>query len=217
MTLRPSPAGLRAVIAEPYDIVRDGVRSALVSAGIAVVGETFDPVAGATLCERRRPHTFVTDLAPNRDAALDAIRRMHRSHPTCAIVVLADRLDAECVADARKAGARGFVLHQSARDVLVAAVRECATGGDYVDPVLAVGLLDAERELLSPRERHVLQLLAAGHSTITASEELALSPETVKTHVKRIMLKLGVETRTHAVAIALRDGYIAYPSERRAA
>jgi DNA-binding NarL/FixJ family response regulator len=115
--------------------------------------------------------------------------------------------------EALDAGVRGFVLKEAPLADLVRAVRTVAGGGSYVDPVL-VGVLASPQAVeqlpaLSQRERDVLRLLADGMSNEQIGKELFISPETVRTHVRKAMDKLDADTRTQAVAKALRQSLIA--------
>ena len=120
--------------------------------------------------------------------------------------------DRGLVSDALDAGARGFALKDAPLDDLGRALDSVASGGLYVDPVLAASLATArrgdERKPLSEREREVLRLLAEGGSYAEIGEALFLSPDTVRAHAQRAMTKLGARTRTQAVAVALREAVI---------
>ena len=115
------------------------------------------------------------------------------------------------VSDALDAGAKGFALKDAPLDDLGRALDTVAAGGLYVDPVLAASLAirrGDERKSLSEREREVLRLLAEGGSYADIGASLFLSPDTVRAHAQRAMLKLGARTRTQAVAVALREAFI---------
>jgi two-component system response regulator DesR len=119
--------------------------------------------------------------------------------------------DRGLVSDALDAGAKGFALKDAPLDDLGRALDTVAAGGLYVDPVLAASLAirrGDERKSLSEREREVLRLLAEGGSYADIGASLFLSPDTVRAHAQRAMLKLGARTRTQAVAVALREAVI---------
>ena len=111
--------------------------------------------------------------------------------------------------EAVRIGARGFVLKSSPPQTLVAALRAVAAGGNYVDQDLAAVLAGDSRgslwRLLSPREREVLNLLAEGLNGHEIAERLFLSPETVRTHIRNAVTKIGARTRVQAVALAIRE------------
>ena len=107
-------------------------------------------------------------------------------------------------------GARGYILKETSHATLVRAIEKVAEGGSYVDPGLMPAFLEGRdrEDLLTAREREILQLLANGLSNADAAEKLFISQETVKSHVRHILTKLEADTRTHAVAIALRQSII---------
>jgi DNA-binding NarL/FixJ family response regulator len=120
--------------------------------------------------------------------------------------------DKALLADALDAGVRGFVLKDAPLQDLVRAVEVVAGGGTYVDPVLAGALalarLNKDLPELTQREREVLRLLAEGLSNEEIGKRLFISPETVRTHIRKAMGKLDADTRTEAVATALRQSLI---------
>ena len=108
-----------------------------------------------------------------------------------------------------EAGAKGYILKEAPHQTLVRAIQKVADGDGYVDPALMPALLSKEREnMLTAREREILQLLADGMSNADVAGKLYISQETVKSHVRHILSKLEADTRTHAVAIALRTSII---------
>ena len=109
-----------------------------------------------------------------------------------------------------ESGARGYVLKEAPHSTLVRAIEKVAAGEGYVDPALMPQFLAGrdQSEMLTPREREILQLLADGLSNADVAERLFISQETVKSHVRHILTKLEADTRTQAVAIALREAMI---------
>jgi two-component system response regulator DevR len=139
--------------------------------------------------------------------------RVARTTPETAIVLYTGFGDQALLADALDAGIRGFVLKEAPLADLVRAIETVAAGGIYVDPVLggaiAIAQVQKGAPRLTDRERDVLRLLADGHSNERIGERLFISPETVRTHVRKAMHKLDADTRTQAVAIAIRQQLIA--------
>jgi DNA-binding NarL/FixJ family response regulator len=115
-------------------------------------------------------------------------------------------------------GARGYALKDGAPSELTTALKTVAEGGTYVDPRLHPALLSRRatqtQKSLSKREREIMDLLAQGLTGEQVAERLFLSPETIKTHIRNAMNKLEANTRVHAIAIALREGFISPPSEK---
>ena len=144
-------------------------------------------------------------------AGTAVIRQVARTTPQCSCVAYSGFGDGALLTEALDAGARGFVLKDAPLDALVRALETVGTGGMYIDPALADVLIRSTpaRELgLTARERDVLRLLADGHSNETIGRELFISPDTARTQLGAAMAKLGVCTRTQAVATALRKELI---------
>ena len=126
-----------------------------------------------------------------------------------AIVVFTSDGGARLLADSLKAGVKGYVRKDSPPEDLVRAIRPPAAGEFYVDPALSSTIVLEEGDrTLTARQREILQMLADGMQTEAVARKLGLSTETVRTHTKRILAKLRADTRTQAVAIAIRNGLI---------
>jgi two-component system response regulator DesR len=138
--------------------------------------------------------------------------RVSRSSPDTKVILYTAFGDRALLTEALDAGVRGFVLKEAPLDDLVRAVEMVAGGAVYVDPVLAGVLASVESEKmpqLTKREREVLRALSDGLTNEQIGKQLFLSPETVRTHVQKAMRKLEADTRTQAVALALRQSLIA--------
>jgi len=132
----------------------------------------------------------------------DAIRAMHRSSPVLGIVAHGERPERHIASASIQAGASAYVARTASPAELRRAVAAAAAQESYVDPAVPP---KGSRGKLTRRQREILQLLADGESTTVAARELDLSEETVKTHIKVALARLGAKNRTHAVAIALRE------------
>jgi DNA-binding NarL/FixJ family response regulator len=132
----------------------------------------------------------------------EAIRAMHRSSPMLGIVAHGERPERHIASAALQAGASAYVARTAGTAELCRAVAAAAAQESYVDPAVPP---KGSRGKLTRRQREILQLLADGESTTVAARELDLSEETVKTHIKVALARLGARNRTHAVAIALRE------------
>ncbi len=135
----------------------------------------------------------------------EAIRALHRSAPALGIVAHGDRPERHLASAAMQAGASAYVARTTEPAQLREAVDAAATQGSFVDPAVPP---KGSRGKLTQRQRQILQLLADGESTTVAARELDLSEETVKTHIKTALARLGARNRTHAVAIALRESLV---------
>ena len=199
------------VVADDHPPVLESVSRYLESRGFRVVGRASTGDGALALIESRRPEVAVLDLRMPGLAGAAVIRCAARTTPQCACLVYSGYGDAATLDEVLDAGARGYVLKDAPLDALVRALGTVAGGGMYVDPSLADVLIRAlpARDLgLTPRERDVLRLLADGHSNESIGRELFVSPDTARTQLGTAMAKLGVSTRTQAVAAALRHELI---------
>ena len=199
------------VVADDHPPVLESVSRYLDSQGFRVVGRASTGDEAVALIESQRPGVAVLDLRMPGLAGAAVIRRVARTTPQCACLVYSGDGDAAMLDEVLDAGARGYVLKEAPLDALVRALGTVAGGGTYVDPSLADVLIRAlpARDLgLTPRERDVLRLLADGHSNESIGRELFISPDTARTQLGTAMAKLGVSTRTQAVAAALRHELI---------
>ncbi len=204
---------ITCVIADDHPPILDAVRRGLESAGIEVVGQALDGDEAARLIEEHRPTLALLDVRIGRGVTgLEVTRRIRRSSPETATVLYTSHDDPAFLTEALDAGARGYILKGAPLDELVRALRLVADGGMYVDGALVPALVspDAVEQApsLTPRERDVLRLLASGMRNEEIGRELFISPETVKAHIAKAMRKLESDTRTQAVAEALRRSII---------
>lgn len=203
---------LTVVVGDDHPVVREGVVRVLTASGeVQVVGEAADGVELLTVLRARLPQVALVDFRmPGLDGAqiADAVRR--EALPT-RVLVLSAYTEPAMVFRAMESGAAGYLSKEAGRAEILQAIAEAAAGRDVLPPRLAQGLLGEIRARrddgsapLSSREREVLAGLAAGKSVPTMATELFLAPSTVKTHVQRLYVKLGVTDRGAAVAEAMR-------------
>ena len=213
MVLSTSEGTVRCLIADDHPAVLEAVAEFLVQSGIDVVGRAADGEAALAQVERLRPDVALVDVRMPKLDGIELTRRARRSMPGTAVLLYTGYGDRALLSEGLDAGVAGFVLKEAPIDDLLRAVRAVAAGGTYVDPVLAGTLAGsptgAKRPELTVRERDILRLLADGLSNEEIGTRLFISPETVRTHVRKAMGKLGADTRTQAVARALRDELIA--------
>jgi DNA-binding NarL/FixJ family response regulator len=188
------------------------VSDILAQNGFAVLGRAPDGREAAALIAREQPDVALVDMRMPHLSGLDVARDAARTSPDTSFVFYTAHGDRALLADALEVGARGFVLKEAPLHDLVRAVERVAAGDAYVDPVLAgilVGAPTTDRvRTLTQREREVLRLLADGRSNDVIGSTLGISSETVRTHIRKAMAKLDADTRTHAVATALRQSLI---------
>ena len=199
------------VIADDHPPIIDCLSRYLTGAGFTVLGTAQDGQAALAQIVAHRPRVCIADVRMPHIDGLELARRVLVAAPETAVLLYSGVSDRGLVSDALDAGARGFALKDAPLDDLGRALDSVASGGLYVDPVLAASLATRrgdDRKPLSEREREVLRLLAEGGSYADIGESLFLSPDTVRAHAQRAMLKLGARTRTQAVALALREAVI---------
>ena len=201
------------VVADDHPAVLEAVAEFLTTGGIEVVGRARDGEEALERIEHAKPRVALVDVRMPKLGGIELARRASRSAPETAILLYTGYGDRALLTEALDAGVSGFVLKEAPMDDLIRAVRDVASGTTYVDPVLAGTLaassVGARLPQLTQRERDVLRLLADGLSNEEIGKRLFISAETVRTHVRKAMDKLDADTRTQAVARALRDQLIA--------
>jgi DNA-binding NarL/FixJ family response regulator len=210
---------IRIVIADDEDLVRHGLRVMLeAEPDIEVIGEAVNGRQAVDLVRRRRPDVAVLDIRMPELDGIEATRRIVAEQPeTRVLLVTTFDLD-EYVYAALRAGAGGFLLKAAKPAELVEAVRSTASGDELVAARSTRRLVEhfagdsspagAALEGLTGREREVLRLIATGLSNRQIAEHLFLSEKTVKTHVTRVLFKLGLTSRTQAVVHAYESGLV---------
>ncbi|HEY6779999.1 MAG TPA: response regulator transcription factor [Thermoleophilaceae bacterium] len=209
---------LNVVIVDDHVALRRGMELLLRRHGHHVVGTADDAEQGESLILRRRPDVALVDLSLPGESGAQLTRRLLKQESDLRIILYTGAADEAELLDGLDAGAAGFALKSGDPEELEEALRTVADGGDYLDPRLAPLLArggDPRAGVLSPREREILALLADGLSGEEAAKRLFLSSETVRTHVRNAMTKLGAATRVHAVALALQQGEIEAPAPDR--
>ena len=203
---------ITCLIVDDHPTVLDAVSRHLESAGIRVIGR----VTRADLALRRiaaqRPTTALVDVAIDPFDGIELARLAAVSSPRTSIVLYTGSRDPGLLRKSLDAGVRGFVVKDTPMTDLAGALIAVANGEHYIDPALAAALMTLPRPEAPPRltsrEQEVLTLIATGNTNEKAAAELGISPETVQSHVKNAMHKLEAETRTQAVATALRHSLI---------
>jgi len=207
------PGPVTCVVADDHPAVLEAVAEFLTTGGIEVVGRARDGEEALERIEHAKPRVALVDVRMPKLGGIELARRASRSAPETAILLYTGYGDRALLTEALDAGVSGFVLKEAPMDDLIRAVRDVASGTTYVDPVLAGTLaassVGARLPQLTQRERDVLRLLADGLSNEEIGKRLFISAETVRTHVRKAMDKLDADTRTQAVARALRDQLIA--------
>ncbi|TFV60803.1 response regulator transcription factor [Geodermatophilus sp. DF01-2] len=213
---------IRVVLVDDQAMVRTGLRMVLAAEpDIEVVGEAADGVAGVRVVTEQRPDVVLLDVRMPGVDGLEAARRIVAAELPTKVVVLTTFDEDEYVAAALRAGVSGFLLKVAPPEDLVAAVRTVAAGQGLLDPAVTLRVIETFAATPAPgpqragalaqlteRETDVLALVAAGLSNAEIAARLYLGEATVKTHVSRVLLKLGLRDRVQAVAFAYERGLV---------
>jgi DNA-binding NarL/FixJ family response regulator len=203
------PEIMRCLIIDDHPVVRQGIR-ALLEREIDSVEVTDAPTPAAAFGANNgeSPHVVIVDPRGAGAEVGSLVADLNRELGS-AIVVFTSNGGARLLSEALKAGVKGYVRKDSPPEDLVRAIRAARSGDFYVDPALSSTIVLEEGDrTLTARQREILQMLADGMQTEAVARRLGLSTETVRTHTKRILAKLHADTRTQAVAIAIRNGLI---------
>jgi RNA polymerase sigma factor (sigma-70 family) len=212
---------IRIVLADDHTVIRKGLRLLLEGqADFAVVGEASDGRAAVELAEQHKPNVVVMDVAMPQLNGIEAARQIAAKSPQTAIVFLSMHADESYVFRALKAGARAYLLKDSAEYDLINAIRAVSEGKASFSPAISKMLVEnymremQEREvedsyeLLTTREREILQMLAEGKTNKEVAAILNLSLYTVETHRSNILQKLNLHSVPELILYAVRKGVI---------
>jgi DNA-binding NarL/FixJ family response regulator len=202
---------ITVLIVDDHEVVREGLRLSLSRAPhIRVIGEAADGENAIALVERRKPDVVIMDVRMPGMDGLEATKEIMNVAPDAAVLIFTAFSERSLLARGLDSGAKGYILKEAPHETLLRAIERVAKGEGYVDPALMPAFLSGkdQTDMLTAREREILQLLADGMSNADVASKLFISQETVKSHVRHILTKLEADTRTHAVAIALRESII---------
>jgi DNA-binding NarL/FixJ family response regulator len=216
------PEPIRVVVADDQQLLRAGFRVILESEpDIQVVGEAADGVEVLDVARDARPDVVLMDVRMPRLDGLTATERLLAGSDPPRVVVLTTFDQNEYVVRALRAGAYGFLLKDAPASRLVTAVRAAASGEALIEPAItrrlierfaaadaAAGSLPGPLRTLTDRELDVLRLVARGLSNAEIADELVVAETTVKTHVGRVLTKLGLRDRVQAVVLAYESGFV---------
>jgi len=204
---------IRLLVADDHPAILDAVAQFIAEEeDIELVARAADGEQALRLIETRQPDVAVLDIRMPKLGGIEILRKLAEAKNALPVILFTGYPERGLLLECLDVGARGFVLKESPLADLMRAVTIVAHGGTYIDPVLAgvlAGPQVAERlPVLTKREREVLRLLSDGMRNEQVASELLISPLTVRSHVKNAMEKLEADTRTQAVASALRQSLI---------
>lgn len=210
---------IRVLIAEDHTIVRQGLSALLRSEpDIEVAGEASDGLEAVEMAKKQMPNIVLMDVAMRNLNGLDATRKIKKLFPQMKVLVLTMYDNEECIFQILKAGASGYLIKDSAMTDLVSAIRAVHQGDSYLSPSISkkvieeyirraeIGEKQGVDNLLSDREREILQLIAEGHSLPQIASFLCISKKTVEAHKTHIMEKLNIHDKVGLIQYAIRMG-----------
>lgn len=206
-------------LADDHAVVRDGLRALLASQpDIKVIGDAADGREAVRQSARLRPDVMVIDIAMPELNGIEAAAQILEASPSTAIIILSMHATAEHIFRALRAGARGYLLKESAGSEVIVAIHEVLAGRRYLSKQISDLVIedylsqrgasgaDDPLERLSEREREVLQLVVEGKTSAEIADILTLSPKTVETYRSRLMEKLGIGDLPGLVKFAIQHG-----------
>lgn len=209
------------LIVDDAELFREGLKAAFTQEGFDVVGIAPDGMSGIDLAREHEPDLVMLDLLMPGMSGLEIVGTLIKVSPRTRVVLLTASESAEDLLEAVKAGASGYVTKDTPMPRLVSAMHDVLSGGAAVSPAMGGKLFSALRELLrhngvthrkrtdlTGRELEVLTLVGAGKTSRDIAEELFISENTVRNHVRNILDKLGMKSRFEAVNWAHREGLI---------
>jgi len=212
---------IRILLADDHAVVRKGLRFLLERApDMEIVGEASDGREAVRLAGELKPHVVVMDIGMPQLNGIEATAQIVKQNPQVSVIILSVHSDESYLLRALSAGAKGYLLKDSAEEDLVRAVQVAAQGKPFFSPAISEKLLEDymrylqqrglkdSYDLLTDREKQVLQLLAEGKSNKEVAALLNLSPYTVETHRTHIMQKLNLHNTAEIVLYAVRKGII---------
>jgi two-component system response regulator NreC len=212
---------IRIALADDHAVMRTGLRLVLErQSDFTVVGEVSDGREAVALAQKEAPDVLVMDIGMPNLNGIEAARQVAAIAPQVAVVILSMHSDEAYVLRALKAGARGYLLKESAESDLIAAIRAVHAGKAFFSPAVSRMLvedyvrqlqdreIEDSYELLTTREREILQLIAEGKSNKEVAAILTLSLYTIETHRGNLMEKLGLHTVPELILYAVRKGVI---------
>jgi len=207
---------IRILLADDHSLVRQGFRAILsTQPDMQIVGEAGNGREAVELAEQLKPDVVVMDVAMPELNGIEATRRLIESAPRIRVLALSMHKDSVYVREILRAGARGYLLKDSIDADLLAAVRAVARGEGWLSPGVSDAVLSDYRrhvtaplDLLTSREREVLQLIAEGKTNKEIASDLKLSVYTIDAHRGRVMEKLNLHSTGELVRFALRSGLI---------
>lgn len=220
--MTPGRPPLRIVLVDDHTLVRQGIASILASfKDMELVGEAEDGREALDEVREKRPDVVLLDISLPQLNGLEVAERLHKEMPDLGIVMISMHSNEEYVARALRVGARGYLLKSASREELALALRAARAGDTYLSPAVSgpvverfltgSGEYDNPLEILTSRQREILQLVAEGLTSREIAERLHLSLKTVESHRSNIMERLDIHDLAGLVRFAIESGLVARP------
>jgi DNA-binding NarL/FixJ family response regulator len=201
---------IRVLTVDDHPLLREGIAAVLGNqADLVVVGDASNGYEAVERCRALTPDIVLMDLEMPTMSGIEAIVAIRAALPQTRVIVLTAHGSDAQILRALNAGAAGYLLKDGLRRELVDTIRRVHAGHRGISPAVAQRIVEHQADdALTERELDVLMSVAAGNSNKIVADKLAISEETVKSHVRSILSKLGANDRTHAVTIAVKRGLI---------
>ena len=211
---------IKVLVADDHTILRQGIKALLDNQeGIEVIGEAKDGREALEIIEETLPDVILMDIAMPGLNGLEATRRIKKKFPRMKVLVLTMYTNEEYIFQILNAGANGYLVKETAFQDLISAIKAVYKNEAFMSPSISKKVInsyikraqdDEEQtcEILTTREREILQLIAEGNSSKKIAEGLFISPKTVETHRTHIMDKLNIHNRTGLIKYAIRKGMV---------
>ncbi len=201
---------IRVLSVDDHPLLREGIAALIRNeTDMQLVAEASNGREALELFRKHRPDITLMDLQMPDMSGIDAMSSIRGEFPGARLIVLTTHAGDVQISRALKAGARAYLLKGSLRKELLETIRAVHAGQKRLSPEAAAEIAEhAADDVLTPREVEVLRLVAGGNANKEIAAQLSLTEETVKSHVRNILAKLGANDRTHAVAIGLKRGII---------
>lgn len=216
---------VKVMLADDHPVVRQGLRWMLESSPeFEVIAETGDGFETVQLVERKKPDVLIVDLMMPSLNGLEVTRQVVNRHPGIKVIILSMHQDDEYVLQALRSGAMGYVLKDSGPEELAQAIRDVNQGMRYLSRKLSTRLIESmvskssdEKpgdvyDLLTDRERQVMQLVVEGNTSTEIAQRLSISPRTAEAHRANLMRKLGVSSQNELIRYAIKKGLLSLDS-----
>lgn len=199
---------MKIVVVDDHEISRLGLKAIFESNNYQVTGSFSSPEKALRFIEKNPPDFVVVDLKLDNQSGLELGKKIKKKWPSIKTILLTGFLREVSLSPEVKTSFNGCVLKAEPSEDILKALEVAKKGGFFISPLLEKAIAEAEKELITVREKEILKLMKEGLTVKEASKKLFLSPSTIKTHLRSIYQKLNVSNRAQAVSKAIEKGYL---------